>query len=335
MSPTTTATKTAPQRTLPASIIFSPKELRHYRRFRRQTTQLETSELGHLPTATEYTDFLAWRSQKRDSNSLDALCFEPCPIASEFAIHLDPIRAPKRESGICATSCKHVLHPGTPQPISNLEKCPVCVITTHLSYMTLLTHALHESGGLFRPRTNSPSLHDTVFQAWYCGKLDLVQVVYQFEEWAQSEKEWALLNPGACVKGKRSAGQALELYWAGISGSNSSTAAVGCEEMKEKDRRSVSFGDDTSFEQGRDPAYFWKKSPRYEVGKYECAVEDEVQESESESDQDNGEKEGTEDYDMESGKSEDEESSEEDLDEDEEDEEWEEVDGADFIVFGD
>ncbi|KAF2787962.1 hypothetical protein K505DRAFT_256578 [Melanomma pulvis-pyrius CBS 109.77] len=354
---------------LSASLIFPSKELRHYLRFRRQTTttHVSFSELDRLPSATLYASYLAWRKAERATQSIDALAFDTCPRFESLAAHLHPRAAHSNSSsdqtGVAsaftvARSCRHALHPGTPYPSGqHPEQCPVCIIDVHLQYMGVLTRALNESGGPVRPRDEPESRHENLFKAWYCGKLEVVRVVYQLEQWAADEGTWRRLYPDMDVQGVHSAKEALERYWVEELHINAEAAAIRDRRVMEKGKKRVRFGEDTSFEAGRCEFYFWRRSPRYEEGKYACSAKEKEREQEPDEETEAGsttdeDEESEMDSDMaigtmdiefdekedesedEDGETSDEDSS-SDEEEDSEDEEFMGADGADFIVFGD
>jgi hypothetical protein len=278
---------------LSASLIFNPRELRQYLRYRRSTKlRLSLSELDRIPTAAEYADYLIWKEQQRARESPRDL-FNPCSIFEDLSAHVQPKQDDSSdvENGettiMTATKCRHVLHPGTPYPHTSapkplvIEHCPVCTIAIHLQYMGLLTKALNRSGGPFRPRHDADSTHEAVFQAWYCGKLALVQTVYQYEEYAKHEDDfrrcmyWNLCplkkrQAEESIESVKSAKEALEMYYTEVLNTTfeMKIALPHTDKPRRKTgKRGVRFQKGTNFEEGRCQAYFCRKSPRFD-GKY-------------------------------------------------------------------
>lgn len=307
------------RRRLPASIIFTPTELKHYRRWQRQTTSLKPQDQGLLPSAFEYADFKAWLA-RRDSG-----CFTNSPF-DDIAAHVRAALYPNtgKDEVAVATKCRHVLHPAAQD--EEVDRCPVCTIEAHMRYMNVLTRALEFAEEI--PRDDRPK-DDVYCQAWYAGKLKLVQEVCRLENRAAEEADWMDKNPGHPIVGSKTATQALRMYWASIEYSGAKWRPAG---RGVKEKRSVSFGEDTSFTQGRDLLYFCRRSPRYEAGKY--AIE-------GEEDADDEDEEVGEEVDNQSKvswmsfaeESEYEDDSDDEWESVEDEDSFEEVEGAEFIVF--
>lgn len=338
--------------TLPASIILGPREQKQYRRWQAQTTTLKPKQQGFLPTAAEYADFQSWLA-KRDSGYLS-----DTPLA-DLAAYLED--APeKEEDKKKARTCGHILHPTLMQ---KAERCPVCTVEMHLTYMKVLTVALEESGGLAKQRWEAVDRDSPALQAWYAGKLAFVRDIDWLESVAEDEKEYderphAQDQPSTQATSEaKTASDALSMYWDKMEANPNMMRGPS-----RKRTCSVLFCPDTSFEQGRDQHYFWRKSPRYEAGgKYasssECDDEDneDSQPEEQDSEKQNPNSavtkravtlgEDTEDQ-SDEGASDLEDDDEENDDDDDEAEDEEDVDasniifaddeeieGADFIVF--
>jgi hypothetical protein len=296
--PTTCKQRPPPRLYLSASLVFSAKELRQYLRFRRATTlRLPTSELDRIPTAAEYADYVAWKEKQRTRESLTDL-FNPYDSFGDLSAHLGPVKETHSESYepamsfATATKCGHVLHPGTPYPHTsatkqlNIERCPACTIAMHLTYMALLNKALNASGGPVRPREAPDSKHEAVFQAWNVGKLNLVQTVYQYEEYTKHEEDfrrcmymdlsaWERKSAEESLQNVQGAKEALELYYEEeLELRSGMEVKVTQQKMTKKKqnfpkcgKRRVGFREDTCFEPSRCHAYFCRKSPRFD-GKY-------------------------------------------------------------------
>jgi len=303
MTPTPAAIcKERPHLRLSASILFTPKELRQYLHFRRSTIlHLSDSEMNRIPIASDYADFLTWKEKQRTRESLHDL-FNPCRSFGDLSAHISPVNETSSASNdgelslplsfAVATKCGHILHPGTPYPHASatkqldIERCPVCTIDMHVTYMALLTKTLNASGGPIRPREAPDSQHEAVFQAWNVGKLNLVQAIYQYEEWARHEEDfrrcmymnlstWERKSAEESLQGVHGAKEALELYYEQeLELSSNLETKLTQQKMEKKTKnlqncgkRRVSFRDGTCFEQSRCHAYFYRKSPRFD-GKY-------------------------------------------------------------------
>jgi hypothetical protein len=278
---------------LSASHIFNPRELRQYLRFCRSTKlRLSPSELDRIPTAAEYADYLVWKKQQRARESLHDL-FNHCSVFEDLKAHLQSKQNDSSDFIIgetkfmTATKCRHVLHPRTPYPRTSapkpldIERCPVCTIAMHLQYMELLTKALNSHGGPVRSRHDVDSINEAVFQAWYCGKLALVQTVYQYEEYAKHEDDfrrrmyWNLCpvkrrQAEESIQSVKSAKEALAMYYTEALNITFEvgTALSHTDKPKRKmGKIGVRFQDGTNFGQGRCQAYYCRKSPRFD-GKY-------------------------------------------------------------------
>jgi hypothetical protein len=324
---------------LPATIIFSPKEMKQYQRWQRQILRLKNQQLGKLPTATQYDEYLRWREKrKQESECLPEGCRLNAVLLGEHLNQQNPA-TPKQKHRATASTCKHALHPGSSTGCA--EMCPCCIIGAHMRYMDLLTHLLERfdaEPGSWAMRLGSD--HERALEAWYYGKLHLVQTVQEFETLASQEAQWHDSHPGTCLEGIMSASKALHIYWANLD-------PTPCERTcpEQKARKRVRFGEDTSFEPGRPVCYFWKESPRYEPGRFSDADTSEEDESvfsfgSNSPEKDDGEVERDGDGDMEGVQSDDESHSgdtgEETEDSDEEDCTDMEIEGCDgdFIMFG-
>ena len=325
-----------PGRTIPASLIITGKDLNRFLRCRRQqqTAVVSPAELHCLPSATEYADFVSWSKNTCTAQSIDEIVFSAGLRFEEPVAHVNPYgerNGVKAGANFVARECGHALHPGTPTP--DAKRCPTCIVDTHIQWMHVLTKALSESGGMTLSREKPESRHEQVFQAWYCGKLEFVQEIYRLEEAVRQEAEWERQNPYVRVGEVKSANEAVKKYWRELQ------AEDKVFEVKFEKEKSVRFDENTSFKAGRCQAYFCRKSPRYEAGRYryEIAEEDVEDSSEDSLDMGDSDTEFDEISDDGFGQSKGSEDGEESISDDEEcdDFEIEEVEGAEFIVFGD
>lgn len=293
-----------------ASTIFTVKELRAYRRWRLQTLNA-LSNPDPLPNAYEYADFLTWRENKND-----------------ITAHLNGFPIGEQKPGLAvARCCERELHPRV--SIADLEanRCPICVIEAHMLYEQLLANRLAVLSQVNRYTSNQD--YENMRKAWTSAKLDLVYMVCRFEELMANDREWKSQDSVQVVDSMSSVSNALAMYWAMVDGTTSTV-----KEERRLKQKSVTFIEEASTPGGRAQMYFWRKSPRYEPGRYAFTMEP----------YENGEKDPTS-QDTEASVHEaeicdSEQSSEEEGEEtDEEDEEIdngidEEIECGDYVVFG-
>ncbi|KAF2687113.1 hypothetical protein K458DRAFT_186027 [Lentithecium fluviatile CBS 122367] len=281
--------KMAPATTIPASLILTSHEQKHYRRYQRTNTTLDAHQQGFLPTAKEYTVFQCWLKQRDSGYFSDA----PLPVLAPY------VRAPffKDNVGKVASLCQHTLHPS--HSGDEQSCCPICTVEMHVRYVRLLKKHIRRSDQNVRQQWEDSPDRDPVLEAWRAGKLAILRAIGQLEDHAVKEQHWTSMHPDECTENAKTAQHALQLYYATLeqdsmsaspqsSESESSSAASATSSASspmtsqntstgaKKERRSVSFDSDTSFTLGRPPPYFWRKHPRYEAGKYAIVVTSEV-----------------------------------------------------------
>lgn len=249
-SPTTRA-----RQHLSASLLFSPRELKQYRRWQSLCTTLHSAEQGCLPTAIQYDEFQQWL-RRQDSGY----------FSDVFEDIIDHIKTdPSQSSPLLhevprASLCRHAIHPITAG--QSRSRCPVCTIDIHLNYMKALTRTLHQATGRPLPGTGTPSeQQEGLYCAWLRGKIDTLRQVTQLEDMAEQETEWLQQQNGVRDSDTKTASEALDLYWFETSG-------LPVVEQRSSVEKSVTFADDTNFSSGRHADFFLKRSPRYEPGKY-------------------------------------------------------------------
>jgi hypothetical protein len=341
--------------TLPASLILTTREQKQYRRYQSQTSTLAPKSQGRLPTALEYADFQAWLA-KRDSGYLS-----DTPLAD--IAHYAERASGKSEDKGKASVCGHALHPAQ---TGKAERCPVCTVEVHITYMKALTVALEAAGGLVKQRWEAVDQDCPALQAWYAGKLAVIKELDWLEDLAQHERDYDTESkqgrPSSQATGEvKTAAEALAKYWDSMEAN-----PTMMQPPRRKRACAVVFCPKTSFERGRDQLYFWRKSPRYEAGgKYASSSDNEEEDDEEECEEQTGaaatatnkaiplghgmdDEEDQSDEEASDLEDDDDDSDEED-DEDLEDEvevevddsfivfEYEEVvvEGAEFVVFGD
>ncbi|KAL5412121.1 hypothetical protein PMIN03_004418 [Paraphaeosphaeria minitans] len=262
---------TAPT-TLPASLILTPREQKQYRRYQSQTSTLAPKSQGRLPTAVEYADFQSWLA-KRDSGYLSDTPLADVTYYVERALN-------KGEDKGKASVCGHALHPTHKEKI---ERCPVCTVQVHVTYMKVVTDALEAAGGLVKQRWEAADQDCPALQAWYNGKLALIKEIGRLEDLSQDERDYDESSQAGraatqTVGELKTATEALDMYWASIEANPNMMQSP-----RQKKTCTVVFCPETSFERGRDQLYFWRKSPRYEAGgKYSSLSEDKDEDEENE-----------------------------------------------------
>jgi hypothetical protein len=241
--------------TLPASLIFTPSELKQYRRWQNLHTTLRPSDQGFIPTATEYDEFQQWL-RKQDSGYFS-------DVFEDISEHIQPppsaASASYSEPAI-GSVCRHTLHPvaaGKP-----CARCPVCTVDIHLNYMRLLTRSFQNANGRPLPRTGTPSeQQENMYCAWSRAKVNTLRQVSELEDMAAEETRWSGEHPQVHFDDVQTAAKAVEIYW---------SETAGCRSQRQCTRKSrtIGFSEDTNFSPGRPVTYFLKSSPRYEPGKY-------------------------------------------------------------------
>jgi hypothetical protein len=242
---------------LPAGLVFTPRELKQYRRWQSLYRSLKPTECGFLPTAMEYEEFQQWL-KKHDSGYFS-------DVFDDIYEHIKPSTAPSEAT--IASLCRHPIHPvqtGRPH-----LRCPVCTIDIHINYMKLLTRSLHGANGRPLPFTGTPSeQQENLYTAWTHGKINTLRQVCELEELSTKEIEWSKRHQSDSSDDVQSATKALELYW---------SETTECQSTKQcsTNNKSVTFDEDTNFLPGRPTDYFLRRSPRYEPGKYTITYEEE------------------------------------------------------------
>ncbi|KAF2444726.1 hypothetical protein P171DRAFT_281641 [Karstenula rhodostoma CBS 690.94] len=256
-----------PTTTLPASLILTPREQKQYRRYQSQTSTLAPKSQGRLPTAVEYADFQSWLA-KRDSGYLS-----DTPLA-DIAYYAERASQKSEENGK-ASVCGHALHPAHKE---KAERCPVCIVEVHNTYMKALTVALEAAGGLVKQRWEAADQDCPALQAWYAGKLALLKELGRLEDLTLHERAYSSRSSSQATGEMKTATEALKMYWDSMEANPNMMQSP-----RQKKACTVVFCPETSFEGGRNQLYFWRKSPRYEAGgKYSSSNEDEDDNEEEE-----------------------------------------------------
>ncbi|RMZ72372.1 hypothetical protein GMOD_00010235 [Pyrenophora seminiperda CCB06] len=246
---------------IPASIILSPRELKQYKKWQFLHTSTKPAEKGYIPTAHEYEDFQQWL--KRQDSGYFSDIFED--ISSHLASSRSDAPTRRLDTPV-ASVCQHAMHPVAAGRLQ--ARCPVCIVEIHMRYMQVLVRALANAGGHAPSCTLTSSDHqETVYIAWRNGKLSTLRELSQLETMAEEEVVWSARHPDANHHHEDiyTAKQAVDRYWDETVGS----CLEGCTPPKKgKVAVAVAFAQDTVFSAGRPNAYFHRRSPRYEPGKY-------------------------------------------------------------------
>lgn len=246
-----------------ANCIFSPRELKQYRRWQNLHTTLRPNEQGLLPTADEYEDFQQWL-RKQDSGYFS-------DIFEDVAEHIKPATADEPPTAIL---CRHPMHPVTAGHLR--KRCPVCTIDMYISYTRALEKALKDAGGR-APRAamqaTSPQ-QEALYAAFVNGKLETLHCLTELEEMAEEEGRWHAQHKEWKNEEVRTANQALDLYW------SEAFAVPKMQSHQRKKNKAVKFAAGTEFDERRPSHYFHRKSMRYTPGKYSLQEHEEENEAE-------------------------------------------------------
>ncbi|KAJ4343651.1 hypothetical protein N0V95_006590 [Ascochyta clinopodiicola] len=251
-----------------ANAIFTPREMKQYRRWQNLHTTLRPSEQGFIPTADEYEDFQQWL-RKQDSGYFS-------DVFEDVAEHVNPLTADNPPTAIL---CRHAMHPITAGQLR--KRCPLCTVDMYISYTRALEKALRDAGGRAPSCCMTASPHqESLYDIFVAGKLQALRYLGELEQLAEEESKWSAEHPEWKIEDIRTANRALDLYW--------SEAGAFTEPRPEhgKKKKSVSFAPDTDFELCRPLDYYRRRSPRYEPGKYALLEQDEEDDTISEDSED-------------------------------------------------
>jgi hypothetical protein len=231
--------------------------MKQYRRWQNLYTTLRPTEQGYMPTAIEYEEFQQWL-KKQDSGYFS-------DVFEDVAEHVKPSSPNESPIGFV---CRHPMHPAAAGQLR--ARCHVCVIDMHLNYMKVLTKALDDAGGRAPSCTLTASIHqEKLYKVWVQEKLDTVRRLGELEKYAEEEAKWQPKLPKTANEDMRTADAALELYWSEVGACEAKRPPV-----PEK-KKTVEFAQDTEFGLRRPQAYYWRRSPRYQPGRYTLADYDE------------------------------------------------------------
>ena len=244
-----------------ANAIFTPRELKQYRRWQNLHTTLRPNEQGFLPTADEYEDFQQWL-RKQDSGYFS-------DIFEDVAEHIKPSTADEPPTAIL---CRHTMHPVTAGQLR--KRCPVCTIDMYISYTRALEKALRDAGGR-APRAAMAATtphQEALYAAFVTGKLEALHCLTEFEQTAEEEEKWHAQHIEWKNDDVRTASQALDLYW------SEAFALTNTQSQRPKNTKSVKFTPDTEFCVSRPEDYYKRRSPRYTPGRYALQEQDDDEE---------------------------------------------------------
>lgn len=253
------ASTSLPVHQIPASTILPTCELKHYRRWQRLYSNLKPAQQGYIPTAIEYDEFQQWLKRQDSGYFSDVFddIIDHVERSTQDQITADDVLP-------IAPICRHTVHPLAAH--RKLSRCVVCSIDVHISYLKLLQRALRNAGGRAPPCTLTTSDHQAnAYKALVIGKLSALKELAELEFLAEQEATWSSQHPDAVPEDVQTAQKALELYWSETDGTTDS-------KPPSPKKKKVVFTHDTSDEPGRPEAYFYRKSPRYEPGKYAVSV---------------------------------------------------------------
>lgn len=256
-----------------ANAIFTPRELKQYKRWQNLHTTLRPNEQGFLPSADEHEDFQQWL-RKQDSGYFS-------DIFEDVAEHIKP---PCADEPPTAILCRHLLHPTTAGQLR--KRCPVCTIDMYISYTRALEKALKDAGGRApRAAMQATTAHqESLYAAFVTGKLETLHCLTELEQMAKQEEEWQTQHPKWKNDDVRTAEQAMDLYWSEV------FAVPKAQSQHSKKSKAVKFAAGTEFDERRPQHYFHRKSNRYTPGKYA------LQNHDDEDDQEELVSEDSEDY---------------------------------------
>lgn len=240
-----------------ANAIFTPREMKQYRRWQNLHTTLKPNEQGFIPTADEYEDFQQWL-RKQDSGYFS-------DIFEDVAEHIKPSTANDPPTAIL---CRHTMHPITAGQLR--KRCPVCTVDMYIGYTRALEKALKDAGGRAPSccMTASP-YQESLYNAFIAEKLQTLRYLAELEQLAEDEAKWSAKRPEWKNEDARTASRALDLYWSEVGAPTKSPP------QQSKKTKTVNFAPDTEFGLRRPLDYYRRKSPRYEPGRYAMLEQDE------------------------------------------------------------
>ena len=126
-------------------------------------------------------------------------------------------------------------------------RCPACTMHAHLNFVKILLDKWNVLGGPYRLRTDLTeeeiSMLGQTNKAYYRAKLDMINTVHGFEDWAKAEEKWEAENPTTDVSAikKYTAGEAVEIFRRDLTPALPAAAVVAQTKLK----KTLSFTEDT------------------------------------------------------------------------------------------
>ncbi|KAF2787963.1 hypothetical protein K505DRAFT_287001, partial [Melanomma pulvis-pyrius CBS 109.77] len=264
---------------------------------------------GTLPTAFEYEDYLHWCAQKRE-------CYRPViPDGDLPQLEYSSSLEIRRDWRIFqkAEKCKHPLHPTHPANFAALKKelnekenmddeedgevedeaprclrCPVCTMRAHLNFNKALLEKWADIGGPWRELNKLRELlkldpkgrqYDASKKANHRAKVDMINTVHEFEDWAEAEKNWEVDNWDTHVRAveQYSAGEAVRIFYdeTKFPAILASNALGQCTPTPEKPKKKLAFTPDTSDTKNRPRCFYSRNCITYDPDSpHSCLDED-------------------------------------------------------------
>jgi hypothetical protein len=239
----------------PASVLFTPFELRQYQRWCSQ-------HLGHnymyistipIPNAYEYALFQAWRAK----DHIRVLLEEDLDAPNDSEVQ----PGPAQNDCVVASICKHPLHSATTK--DGREYCPLCVFELHNALITALWNNWRDIGGPWRSAGDRyrKEYNDTS-HAYHSAKVALANAVHDIEDMAALEETW---HGDDHVASKYGAVKALEMYRKSITFPTTSGVAPQTPKSTPNRRRlvekkSIMYSPDTPENTNHRPQAYWARN---------------------------------------------------------------------------
>ncbi|KAF2747354.1 hypothetical protein M011DRAFT_57044 [Sporormia fimetaria CBS 119925] len=276
----------------PASVLFCEKELESFVRWQREEKALPESQWGVLPDAYQYADYTAWHQKLRSVYRA-----HPKEPESGHETHMEGFEMtevkdsdePGDAGWAQAEICGHALHPAHPAFLREgdtddsetdelpygVVRCPTCIITAHMEFLAALETRWAEAGGPWRTidRQTDPdaSRYVACTQAYHWAKAHLMNLVADYERWAEDEAKWEKQNPLVDVEVPKAYGAAramekfrqdqhLELNTC----SSEQEAQIGRRNTS-KEGKQITFTPDTVDSLGRSNALYHRSSDSYDL----------------------------------------------------------------------
>lgn len=218
----------------PASVLFSPTELRIYQRWRALYVY-DTSDhddVTPVPDAFEYAAYLEYYEEERSLPRSFIPASDAAPDNGDEAASRDK-KVFDKLTLLKADKCKHPLHPAHNKqtiPGSWIEDgeipdtpshCPVCTLKLHQELTDALARKWEQLGGPWRKTelgNDARNKYSYTCRAYAKAKVQLVNTMRGFKKDVEEEAAWetASLNRNVDQVKQHGSAKALELYQANI-----------------------------------------------------------------------------------------------------------------------